>query len=68
MPMKRNVRKAMEAPEPEIYEPPVDEKKEAKQLARAAFLERKMGPRGAMRRYETRQSLQMNASLSATIV
>ena len=52
MPMKRNVRKAMEAPEPEIYEPPVDEKKEAKQIARAAFLERKMGPRSAMRRYE----------------
>ena len=52
MPMKRNVRKAMEAPEPLAQEPVIDEKKEAKQLARAAFLERKMGPRGAMRRYE----------------
>jgi hypothetical protein len=66
--MKRNVRKAMEAPEPEMYEPPVDEKKEAKQLARAAFLARKMGSRGAMRQYEKRQSMQMNALLSATVI
>jgi hypothetical protein len=65
MPMKRNVRKAMEAPEPLVQEPVVDEKKEAKRLAREAFVERKMGPRGAMRRYEKCQSLRMNVTLSA---
>ena len=50
MPMKRNVRKAMDPPL--AQEPVVDEKKEAKRLARAAFLERKMGPGFAKRKYE----------------
>ena len=64
MPMKRNERRAIEEPEPLDQEPVVDAKKEA----RAAFLERKMGPRGAVRRYEKLQTRQRKALQTLTLL
>jgi hypothetical protein len=59
MPLKRNLRDVME---PEAYTPAVDEKKEAKQRAREAFLERKMGSPASLRRYDKARAIRKRPS------
>jgi hypothetical protein len=59
MPLKRNLRNVVE---PEVYTPAVDETKEAKQRAREAFLERKMGSPATLRQYAKARTIQRKPS------